>query len=66
MRTRLANLILHTTSLIHKKKNQLFVSHALASVVNVFILILLEIFLLIISIPMYAIYGNLHKNDKNK
>ena len=66
MRTKLANLILHINSLIHKKKDQLLVSHAFTSVVNIFILILLEIFLVIISIPLYAIYGNLHKNDKNK
>jgi len=64
MRTKLTNLILHTSSLISRKKNQLLVSHALVSIVNIVIIVLLEIFLAIISIPLYTIYGNLDGNDK--
>ena len=64
MRTILTNLILHTTSLIAKKKNKLLISHAFISIVNIFIIILLEIFLVIISIPLYVIYGNLCGNNK--
>jgi len=53
MRRRWTNLILHTTALIHKKKQSLLVSHALKSVLDIFIIIFLELFLLLISFPLY-------------
>ncbi|MCK5211925.1 hypothetical protein KAJ89_04445 [Candidatus Parcubacteria bacterium] len=60
----MTNLILHTTSLISRKKKQLLISHASVSIVNIIVIIVLEIFLVIISIPLYTIYGNLHGNNK--
>lgn len=66
MRTRLNNLILHTTALIARKKSKLLVSHALASIAAIAAIILLEIFLIIISIPLYTVYGNLEGYNKTR
>lgn len=55
MRTSWTNLILHTTSLIYRRKQGLLVSHSLQSVLDVFIIVFLEIFLAIISFPLYLV-----------
>jgi len=66
MRTKLTNLILHTTSLINERKNRLSITHAFASIANAVVIIFLEIFLIIISIPLYSIYAVLQKNNKTR
>lgn len=53
MRTRWTNLILHTTALIAKKKRDLTVSHAFAGIANVILIVFLEIFLAVVSLPLY-------------
>ncbi len=53
MRTGWTNLVLHTTALIYKKKQSLLVSHALKSILDIFIIIFLELFLALISFPLY-------------
>jgi len=49
------NLILHTTSRIQGKKQALLTDHALKSVLDVFGIIVLEVFLLVISLPLYLV-----------
>lgn len=53
MRRGWTNLVLHTTALIYKKKQSLLVSHAFKAVLDIFIIIFLELFLVFISFPLY-------------
>lgn len=49
------NLILRVTVLINNKKQALLSSHAFMSILNVFLIVFLEIFLFFISIPLYLV-----------
>ncbi len=55
MRQQWTNLILHTTSLVHKKKEGLLTSHSVGSFFSIFWIIILEVFLSIISLPLYVV-----------
>jgi len=55
MRQQWTNLILHTTALVHKKKEDLLTSHSLGSFFYVFWIIILEVFLAVISLPLYIV-----------
>ena len=60
MRTKWLNLILHTSSLIQKSKNELLLAHGLNSILKVILLILMTFFYVIISVP----FTLLVKGDK--
>ena len=68
MRRHWTNLILHTTAVIYRKKNNLLISHALKSILDVFIIVFLELFLVIISFPLYLVSkgGNTGDNSQYK
>jgi hypothetical protein len=55
MRGHWTNLILHTSASIYKRKNNVAVSYASRSIFNVFAVIFLELFLAIISFPLYLV-----------
>jgi hypothetical protein len=55
MRQKWTSLILHTTALIHQKKQALLTSHTLGSLGNMLVIIVLEIFLALISLPLYIV-----------
>ena len=55
MRTGWTNLILHTTALVYRRKQNLLVSHSFQSVFDVFVIIFLELFLALISLPLYLV-----------
>ena len=55
MRGRWTNLILHTSASIYKRKNNVALSYASRSIFDVFAVIFLELFLAIISFPLYLV-----------
>jgi hypothetical protein len=55
MRGHWTNLILHTSASIYKRKNNVALSYASRSIFDVFAVIFLEIFLAIISFPLYLV-----------
>ncbi len=55
MRGRWTNLILHTSASIYKRKNNVAVSYASRSIFDVFAVIFLELFLAVISFPLYLV-----------
>jgi hypothetical protein len=55
MRGRWTNLILHTSASIYKRKNNVAVSYASKSILDVFAIIFLELFLVLISFPIYLV-----------
>lgn len=63
MRTKWLNLILHTSSLIQRIKDSLFISHGLGSVVRVVALIFVSFFFVIVSTPFTLLVKD-GKEDK--
>jgi hypothetical protein len=55
MRGRWTNLILHTSASIYQRKNNVALSYASRSIFDVFAVIFLELFLAIISFPLYLV-----------
>jgi hypothetical protein len=55
MRGYWTNLILHTSASIYKRKNNVAVSFASKSILDVFAIIFLELFLVVISFPLYLV-----------
>lgn len=55
MRHRWTNWILHTTAKIQQKKQALLTDHAFKSALDVFSIVFLELFLLILSLPLYLV-----------
>jgi hypothetical protein len=55
MRGSWTNLILHTSASIYKRKNNVAVSYASKSILDVFAIIFLELFLVVISFPLYLV-----------
>ena len=55
MRGYWTNLILHTSASIYKRKNNVAVSYASKSILDVFAIIFLELFLVVISFPLYLV-----------
>jgi hypothetical protein len=55
MRGHWTNLILHTSASIYKRKNNVALSYASRSIFDVFAVIFLELFLAIISFPLYLV-----------
>ncbi len=55
MRGYWTNLILHTSASIYKRKNNVSVSGASKSILDVFAIIFLELFLAVISFPLYLV-----------
>jgi len=68
MRKYWTNLILHTSASIYKRKNNVAVSSASRSILDVFAIIFLELFLAIISFPLYLVSRgeNLQGNSQYK
>jgi hypothetical protein len=55
MRKNWTNLILHTTATISRRKQDILVSHAWGAIGDVLIIVFLELFLVIISLPLYLV-----------
>ena len=55
MRGYWTNLILHTSASIYKRKSDVLVSRAPKSILDVFAVIFLELFLVLISFPLYLV-----------
>ena len=55
MRGYWTNLILHTSASIYKRKNNVAVSYASKPILDVFAIIFLELFLVVISFPLYLV-----------
>ncbi len=55
MRGHWTNLILHTSASIYKRKNNVALSYASRSIFDVFAVIFLELFLAVISFPLYLV-----------
>lgn len=64
MRSQWTNLILHVTALLNRKKQQLLISHAFTSVFLVVTIVFLELFLAIISIPLYLVSSDFITGDR--
>jgi len=66
MRKKWTNLILHTTALISQWKQNILVSHAFRAVFDILIIIVLEFFLALISLPLYLVSQETGSGDKKQ
>ena len=66
MRGRWTNLILHTSASIYKRKNNVALSYASRSIFDVFAVIFLELFLAVISFPLYLVSKGDSANSKSQ
>jgi len=58
MRKQWTNFILHASALIHKKKSDLLVSHGIRTVYQLIVIVFLELWLAVISLPLYINIAN--------
>jgi hypothetical protein len=66
MRGRWTNLILHTSASIYKRKNNVALSYASRSIFDVFAVIFLELFLAVISFPLYLVSKSESEKGKSQ
>jgi hypothetical protein len=64
MRKKLTNLILLLNSFLYKRKNLILTSHSLSSIINLLVVIVGELFLMIVSLPMYLVSKEVAAGDK--
>jgi len=57
---------LHTTALISQRKQSILVSHAFRAVFDIFVIVVLELFLALISLPLYLVSQETGSGDKKQ